>query len=110
MGDRSYQIGYSASGSPNKSADNPYNPVGGPLGPQEAHGLPLLVPAAGGVGARSQSVRYSASGRPNKSVDTPYNPVSGPQGPQEAHGIPLLVPGAGGVGQIIMTHGYKHRA
>ena len=29
VGDRSYQIGYSASGSPNKSADNPYNPVGG---------------------------------------------------------------------------------
>ena len=69
---RSYQIRYSASGSPNESADTPYNPVGGPQGPQEAHGIPLMVPGAGGVGARSQSERYSASGRPNESADTPH--------------------------------------
>ena len=86
------------------------DPVGALRGVQDAHGLPLLVPGAGVVGARSQSIRYSASGRPNESADTPHNPVGGPQGPQEAHGIPLLVPGAGGVGQIIKTHGYKHRA
>ena len=86
------------------------DPVGGFQGVQDAHGLPLLVPGAGGVGARSQLIKYSASGRPNESADTPYNPVGGRQGPQEAHGIPLLVLGVGGVGQIIMTHGYKHRA
>ena len=108
--DRSYQIRYSASGSPNKSTDTQNDPVGASRGVQDAHGLPLLVPGAGVVGARSQSIRYSASGRPNESADTPHNPVGGPQGPQEAHGIPLLVPGAGGVGQIIMTNGYKHRA
>ena len=74
------------------------------------HGLPILVPSTGCIGSRSQPIRYSASGRPNESADTPYNPAGGPQGPQEAHGIPLLVPGAEGMGQIIMTHGYKHRA
>ena len=41
---------YSASGSPNKSADTQYNPVGGPQGPQEFHGKQLFVPAARGVG------------------------------------------------------------
>ena len=45
-----------------------------------------------------------------ESADTPYNPVSGPQVLQDAHGQHLLVPGAEGVGQIIMIHGYKHRA
>ena len=71
----------------------------------------LFGAGAGGGGARSQPIKYSASESPNKSADTPYNPVSGPQGPHEEHDmIPLLVPGAEGVGQIIMTHGYKHRA
>ena len=41
---------YSASGSPNKSADTQYNPVSGPQGPQEFHGKQLFVPAAHGVG------------------------------------------------------------
>ena len=41
---------YSASGSPNKSADTQYNPVSGPQGPQEFHGKQLFVPAARGVG------------------------------------------------------------
>ena len=108
MGARSQPLKYSASRSPNESADTPYNPLGGPQGLQDAHGLPLLVPGVTGVGAGSQSIRYYASGRPNKSADTPYNTVGGLQGPQEAHGIPLLVPGASGVGQIIMTHGYIH--
>ena len=71
---------------------------------------PFWVPVAGGVGARSQSIRYSATGSPNKSANTPYNPVGGPQVPKEAHGNHLFVPGANGVGQIIMIHGYKHRA
>ena len=89
-------------------------PQNGPLdgfqGVQDAHGLPLLVPGTGGVGVRSQSIRYSASGSPNESANTPYNPVGGPQVPKEAHGNHLFVPGANGVGQIIMIHGYKHRA
>ena len=105
-GARSKPLKYSASGSPNESADTPYDPVG----LKDAHCLPLLISGAGGRDARSQPIKYSASGSPNESADTPYNPVGGPQGPQEAHGIPLLVPGAKGVGQIIMTHGYKHRA
>ena len=50
VGARSQPIKYSASGSPNKSADSTYNPVSGPQGPQEAHGIPLLVPGAEGVG------------------------------------------------------------
>ena len=84
--------------------------VGSSQGAQDAHGLPLLVPSAGGVGARSQSIRYPASGSPSESANTPYNPVGGPQVPKEAHGNHLFVPGANGVGQIIMIHGYKHRA
>ena len=40
----------SASGSPNESADTPYDPVGGPQVPQEAHGKHLFVPGAGSVG------------------------------------------------------------
>ena len=110
VGVRSRSIRYSAPGSPNESADTPHNPVAGPQGLQDVHGLPLLVPSAGGVGARSQSIRYSASGSPNESANTPYNPVGGPQVPKEAHGNHLFVPGANGVGQIIMIHGYKHRA
>ena len=94
---------YSTSGSPNKSADTPYYPVGGHQGLQDAHGLPLLVPGVGGVGARSQPLKYSASRSPNESADTPYNPVGGPQGLQDAHGLPLLVLGAGGVGLINIT-------
>ena len=43
-------IKYSASGSLNESADTPYDPVGGPQGPQEAHGKHLFVPGAGAVG------------------------------------------------------------
>ena len=110
VGDRSYQIRYSASGVPTNPLIPQNDPVGGFQGPQEAHCIPLLVPGAGGVGARSQSIRYSASGSPNESANTPYNPVGGPQVPKEAHGNHLFVPGANGVGQIIMIHGYKHRA
>ena len=86
--------------------------VGSSQGAQDAHGLPLLVPSAGGVGVRSRSIRYSAPGSPNKSANTPYNPVGGPKSlrTKEAHGNHLFVPGANGVGQIIMIHGYKHRA
>ena len=102
---------YSTSGSPNNSADTPYYPVAGHQGLQDAHGLvPLFVPGVGGVGTRSQPLKYSASRSPNESADTPYNPVGGPQVPKEAHGNHLFVPGANGVGQIIMIHGYKHRA
>ena len=50
VGARSQKIKYSASGSPNKSADTPYDPVGGLQGPKEAHGKLLLVPGAGAVG------------------------------------------------------------
>ena len=50
VGARSQPIRDSASGSPNKSADTPYNPVGGPQGPQEFYGKQLFVPAARGVG------------------------------------------------------------
>ena len=50
VGARSQKIKYSASGSPNKSADTPYNPVSGPQGPQVVHGKHLFVPAARGVG------------------------------------------------------------
>ena len=39
-----------ASGSSNESADTPYDPVGGPQVPQEAHGKHLFVPGAGSVG------------------------------------------------------------
>ena len=99
----------SAWGSPNKSADTPYSPVGGSKGLQDAHDLPLYVPGDGGGGARSQATKHSASGSPNESADTPYDPVGGPQVPQEAHGKHLFVPGAGSVGEINMTHGYKHR-
>ena len=95
---------YSTSGSPNKSADTPYYPVGGHQGLQDAHGLPLFVPGVGGVGARSQPLKYSASRSPNESADTPYNPLGGPQGHQDAHGLPLLVPGVGGVGQNSPSH------
>ena len=102
---RSQPIQYYASGSPNKSADTLYSPVGGSQGPQDAHGLPLLVPGAGGEGARSQPIRYSVSGSPNESADTPYDTVGSPQVPQEAHGKHLFVPGAGAVGHINMTDG-----
>ena len=95
---------YSTSGSPNKSADTPYYPVGGHQGLQDAHGLPLFVPGVGGVGARSQPLKYSASRSPNESADTPYNPLGGPQGLQDAPGLPLLVPGVGGVGQNSPSH------
>ena len=95
---------YSTSGSPNKSADTPYYPVGGHQGLQDAHVLPLFVPGVGGVGARSQPLKYSASRSPNESADTPYNPLGGPQGLQDAHGLPLLVPGVGGVGQNSPSH------
>ena len=54
VGARSQPITNSGSGSPNKSADTPYNPVSGPQVLQDAHGQHLLVPGAGGVGARSQ--------------------------------------------------------
>ena len=102
---RSQPITYSASGSLIESADTQYDPVGGPQGLQDAHGLPLLVPGASGGGARSQPITYFASESPNESVDTPYDPVGGPQGPKEAHGKHLFVPSAGAVGQINMTHG-----
>ena len=102
---RSQPIKYYASGSPNKSADTPYSPVGGSQGLQDAHGLPLLVPGADGEGARSQPIRYSVSGSPNESADTPYDTVGSPQVPQEAHGKHLFVPGAGAVGHINMTDG-----
>ena len=105
-GARSKPLKYSASGSPNESADTPYDPVG----LKDAHGLPLLISGASGRDARSQPIKYSASGSPNESADTPYNPVSGPQGPQEVQGKHLFVPAAHGVGHINMTHGYKHRA
>ena len=95
---------YSTSGSPNKSADTPYYPVGGHQGLQDAHGLPLFVPGVGGVGARSQPLKYSASRSPSESADTPYNPLGGPQGLQDAPGLPLLVPGVGGVGQNSPSH------
>ena len=55
VGARSQSVRYSASGSPNESADTPYNPVGGPQGLQDAHGLHLLVPGASGVGKNSPS-------------------------------------------------------
>ena len=76
----------------------PHNPVAGPQGLQDVHGLPLLVPSAGGVGVRSCSIRYSAPGSPNESADTPYNPVRVPRVLQDAHGQHLLVPGASDVG------------
>ena len=50
VGARSQPIKYSASGSPNKYADTPYDPVSGPQGTQEVHGKHLFVPAARGVG------------------------------------------------------------
>ena len=99
-GARSKPLKYSASGSPNESADTPYDPVG----LKDAHCLPLLISGAGGRDARSQPIKYSASGSPNESADTPYNPVGGPQGLQDAHGLPLLVPGASGVGQNSPSH------
>ena len=83
----------------------PYYPVDGPKGHHDTHGLPFLVPGAGGVGVRSQPIKYSASGSLNESADTPYCPVGGPNGPQEVHGKHLFDPGAGPVGQINMTHG-----
>ena len=46
----SKSIKYSASGNVNESADTPYDPLGGPQGPQEAHGKHLFVPGAGAVG------------------------------------------------------------
>ena len=94
----SQPIKYSASGSPNESADTPCDPVGGPQGQHDAHGLPFLVPGTGGVGVRSQPIKYSASGSLNESADTPYDPVGGSQGLQDVHGLLLLVPGAGGGG------------
>ena len=71
-----------------------------PQGPQEAHGLHLLVPGAGAVGGTSPPMKNSVSRGPNKSPDTPFYPVSAPQGPQEAHGLHLFVPGASVVVQI----------
>ena len=59
----------------NKSSDTPFVPVSGPQGLQEAHGLHLLVPGAGAVGARSYPIKYSASVGYNKSSDTPFVPV-----------------------------------
>ena len=49
-GGRSLLISYSATGSPNESADTPYDPVSGPQVPQEAHGKHLFVPGASSVG------------------------------------------------------------
>ena len=95
-GARSKPINYSALGSPNESADTPYDPVGGPQGHQVAHGLPLLVTGADGGGARSQLIKYYAPGSPKKSTDTPYDPVGGPQGLKDAHGLLVLAPSAGG--------------
>ena len=46
----SKSIRYSASGNVNESADTPYDPLGGPQGPQEAHGKHLFVPGTGAVG------------------------------------------------------------
>ena len=94
----SHPIKYCASKGYNKSSDNPFVPVSGPQGLQEAHGLHLLVPGAGAVGARSYPIKYSASVGYNESSDTPFVSVSSPQGLQDAHGLHLLVPGAGVMG------------
>ena len=71
-----------------------------PQGPQEAHGLHLLVPGAGVVGGTFRPIKNYSSGSNNETADTPFINVSAPQGPQEAHGVHLLVPGAGVVVQI----------
>ena len=71
-----------------------------PQGPQEAHGLHLLVPGAGAVGGTFPPIKNSLSGDNNESPGTPFCPVSAPQGPQEAHGLHLFVPGASVVVQI----------
>ena len=46
VGDMSQPVKYSASGSHNDSPDTPFGPV---KGLQEAHGLLLFIPGAGGV-------------------------------------------------------------
>ena len=50
----SHPIKYCASKGYNKSSDNPFVPVSGPQGLQDAHGLHLLVPGAGVMGARTK--------------------------------------------------------
>ena len=54
VGARSNPVKDSAGGSPNKSADTPYSPVGGSQGLQDAHDLPLYVPGDGGEGPGPQ--------------------------------------------------------
>ena len=73
----------SLSGDTNKSADTPFCPMSAPQGPQEAHGLHLLVPDASAVGGMSPLIENSSFESPNKSADTSFAPVSAPQGLQE---------------------------
>ena len=86
-----------ASGNLKTYPDTFLNPV---QGLKEVHGLLLLMPGAGDVGAKPQPVRNSASANPKKSAGTSINPVSAPQGLEEANSLLPLVPGAGGVDQI----------
>ena len=75
----------SASGGQNKSTDSPFVPVSATKLFQEGHGLLLLVPGVGGVGARSQPTKDFASGDPNDSDGALFAPVSAPQGLKEIH-------------------------
>ena len=54
VGARSYPIKYCASVGYNESSDTPFVPVSSPQGLQDAHGLHLLVPGAGVMGARTK--------------------------------------------------------
>ena len=70
----------STSGGQNKSTGSPFVPVSATKLFQEGHGLLLLVPGAGGVGARSQPTKDFASGDRNDSDVALFAPVSAPQG------------------------------
>ena len=60
---------YSSEGT-NESPGTAFCQVSAPQGPQEAHGLHLLVPGAGAVGGTFPPIKISLSGDNNESPGT----------------------------------------
>ena len=84
VGGTSPTITNSFSGGTHESPDTPFCHVSATQGPEEAHGLHLLVPGAGAVGGTSPPIKKSLSGGTNESADASFAPVSAPHGSQEA--------------------------
>ena len=79
----------------NISAYTPFVPVSATQGLQEAHGLHIIVPWSGDLGARSNPSKDSASMGYDESSDTPFVSENSPQGLQEMHCLHHKVPGPG---------------